>query len=145
MKYLLDADLLIKAYDKKLPEATARLRDLFEDEANSFTITPMITYEVLCGIPWADTDKHTKIKAVLARLESISIDTVIGDTAERFFRYCRHRDRRLRNTATRSEHKFDYFHFIVAKTYGLTIATDNAIDFDAMENAYRDYLSEVLS
>lgn len=142
MKYLLDADLLIKAYDKKLPEAKARLRDLFEDEANSFAITPMITYEVLCGIPWADTDKHTKIKAVLARLESISIDTVIGDTAERFFRYCRHRDRRLRNTATRSEHKFDYFHFIVAKTYGLAIATDNAIDFDAMENAYQDYLNE---
>ena len=143
MKYLLDADLLIKAYDKEQVEAKNRLRELLQDQNNSFAITPMITYEVLCGIPWADADKHTRIKTVLARLESISIDTVIGDTAERFFRYCRHRDRKLRNTATRSEHKFDYFHFIVAKTYGLAIATDNALDFDAMENAYRDYLSDM--
>ena len=143
MKYLLDADLLIKAYDKEQVEAKNRLRELLQDQNNSFAITPMITYEVLCGIPWVDTDKHTRVKTVLARLESISIDTMIGDTAERFFRYCRHRDRKLRNTATRSEHKFDYFHFIVAKTYGLAIATDNAIDFDAMENAYRDYLNEM--
>ncbi len=142
MKYLLDADLLIKAYDKEQAEAKIRLRELLQDQSNSFAITPMITYEVLCGIPWLDSEKHTKIKSILERLESIAIDSEIGHTAERFFRYCRHRDRKLRNTATRSEHKFDYFHFIVAKTYGLAIATDNAIDFDAMENAYQDYLTE---
>lgn len=139
MKNLLDADLMIKAFDRGEPEAKERMRALLQDENNSFAITPMIMYEVLCGISWDNEEKYQKLRERLEGFKSIPVSSDIAHRAESLFRCARFNDEVLRNDPTkRNEHKFDIFHFATAKEHDLTVQTCNQKDFNAMESAYKE-------
>ncbi|MEI6746758.1 MAG: PIN domain-containing protein [Methylococcaceae bacterium] len=131
MNYLIDSCLLIDAYDRKLPEAQARLKTIFAEDDNEIFINRLALLETLRGIRWVDTKKFAELKSTLEDFTVVDIDQDIYDSAISFSRFCRSQGTTLKGGCE----AIDYLHFLTAKYYGFEILTSDG-DMVALEKHY---------
>lgn len=112
---LLDANLLIGVFDTHAPQAETLFADLLEQDAN-LAITPLIRYEVLCGIKWGKQDDYRFVHEQLAALGLFQITSEVAALAENLFRFSQYKNIQVPD---KKKYKFDIFHFAAAKHYGL--------------------------
>lgn len=137
MDYLFDSCLLIDAYDKKIPEAIARVRQVFAEDDARFFINRLALLETLRGIR-VDTRKFQTLKDALDIFTVVDIEQEIYDNAISFSRYCRSKGITLKGGCE----AIDYLHFLTAKYYGFEILT-NDDDMSKLEAMYFSWIDSV--
>lgn len=135
---LLDANLLIGVFDTHDSKAEAHFECLLEEEAN-LAVTPLIRYEVLCGVKWHKQDDYQFINEQLATFGLFQITSEVAELAENLFRFSQYKNIKVPD---KKKYKFDIFHFAAAKYYVLEIETFDG-DFEQLERLYADYQQEV--
>ena len=141
-KVLLYSNILIAAIKNNRSTEAQRLRELLSDSQNIVYITPLIYYEVLRGVDWADIPNYEKHLAVLNRLSNLNIDKPIANLAAKLFRY----ERRLRQDSGQTpkkidKHNFDIMHFATAKQNGLALASIDK-DIADWDSLYKRLITE---
>ena len=134
MNYLFDSCLLIDAYDKKIPEAMERVRQVFSEDDAEFFINRLALLETLRGIKWVDTKKFQTLKSTLEIFTVVDIEQEIYDNAISFSRFCRSKGITLKGGCE----AIDYLHFLTAKYYGFEILTNDR-DMAALATIYPDW------
>lgn len=135
MNYLIDSCLLIDAYDRKLPEAQARVHVVFAEDDNEIFIDRLALLETLRGIKWVDKNKFSALKNTLEMFTIVNIDHTIYDHAISFSRFCRSKGITLKGRCE----AIDYLHFLTAKYYNFEILTCDG-DMSKLETLYSDWL-----
>ena len=139
-KVLLDANILIAAIKDNQSLEAELLRKLLSDSQNVVYITPLIYYEVLRGVDWADIPNYEKHLEVLNSLSNLNIDKPIADLAAGLFRY----ERRLRQDngqTPKKINKHNIMHFATAKQNGLMLASEDE-DIAAWESLYSEFTNQ---
>ena len=134
MNYLFDSCLLIDAYDRKLPEAMERVRQVFSEDDAKFFINRLALLETLRGIKWVDTKKFQTLKSTLEIFTVVDIEQEIYDNAISFSRFCRSKGITLKGGCE----AIDYLHFLTAKHYGFEILTNDR-DMAALATIYPNW------
>jgi predicted nucleic acid-binding protein len=139
-KYLIDTNLLIRAFDPKanaqpdqVSDAKARLLALMEDPTASLVLNPLILFEATSGIEHADKDRLDTIHKELSQLEMISVGEAEAVFAARISRYAPSMGRVLNKAR-----KFDLLHFASAELNGLEVATADPDDFKTIQRVYQE-------
>lgn len=146
-KVLLDANLLIAAYDDQgttSPEikalAIARITELANDPETSFFITPLIRYEVLRGIGWQQNQRFEQLRQILDQIPELEITRQASELSANLFRFdsweAAQPNAQPRNLEKR---KFDIFHFAIAQCNGLQLSSQDS-DIAKIRSLYERYL-----
>ena len=151
-KVLFDTNQLIYALDRgatsSISEAQkAEIRNLLTDPDVEVAISPLIRYEVLRGIKWAEDARYATLKAVLDHFPEREISRDVSELATNLYRLDVHEDASLRATGQRQatekrnfeKLKFDAFHFATAKIYDLELVSDNERDMKKLDALYAAY------
>lgn len=142
-KVLLDANLLIGALDdsgttseSQREQAKQILNTLLSDGSVTLVITPLIRYEVLRGIGWANQDRFIRLKQALDGLTELDVNRGVSELAANLFRFDRSEDSgQQRNIEKR---KFDVFHLASAKQHSLELASQDS-DIASLDSLYNRY------
>ncbi|MFZ7158864.1 type II toxin-antitoxin system VapC family toxin [Avibacterium paragallinarum] len=134
---LLDANILIDAFNNKDGESAAKLKMLMEDKNTIVFITPLISYEVLRGLSWEDKETYQKVKAAIASFASLNIDHKITNLASELFRFEKYeRDQKGQETKKIDKHNFDIVHFSTAKIHNLELISNDK-DMQSWDELYQ--------
>lgn len=133
---LLDANLLISAFDTKEKVAVEAMRKLLKDDSISLAITPLIRYEVLRSVEFTDDVLHEKLKERLNGFEEFDITRDISELSTALFRYAKSEGKV--NPENVNKRSFDIFHWATAKCNELEIESNDG-DIDRLETLYDEY------
>jgi predicted nucleic acid-binding protein len=127
---LLDANLLIAAYDpdaERTDDQRNEAREVIEtlslDSEVKFVTTPLIRYEVLCGVKRREV--FNDLLAVLNGYKLFELKNNEADCAIEIFRLSRQKSIDLKNKEEPKKYKFDLFHVAAASV--------NALDFQSRD------------
>lgn len=136
-KILLDANLLIAAFDKngttsaeKKAQAKNQLSEMLSAPDTVLFITPLIRYEVLRGIGWTETEDFALMQNILNQFPELDITRNVSELSANLFRFDRWESEQPPVQARNLEkRKFDIFHFSSASCNELKLSSnDNDID-----------------
>jgi predicted nucleic acid-binding protein len=145
-KVLLDTNMIVAAFDEEgttSPEmkasAKAELAGLLNDNEVVLVITPLIRYEVLRGIAWAEPEKLKAMKQILNGFVELDIERKVSELASDLFRLD---ESQVENPSERNINKrnFDIFHFAVSKHHSLDLASNDR-HMPQLESLYQQYHS----
>ncbi|MDD5214357.1 MAG: PIN domain-containing protein [Methylococcales bacterium] len=138
-KRLLDTNLIIAAFDNKDPEAIAQLTSLLNDGNTAFAISPLIRYEVLRGVSFADNERYEHLKTILNVFEEFEISRDIATLSSHLFRFSQSKKEDGKNALV-NKRSFDVFHLATAKCNELELCSNDG-DLGKLENLYQEWLS----
>lgn len=122
-RYLLDANWIIALYDPKAATSSVELRHIktefkaiLENPDASFSITPLIRYEVSRGIVYEDKQRRETLEKALNGFEEFDIGRDIADLAANIFRFDRSQEQH-----SLDKRQFDVLHYACAKTENLKL------------------------
>ena len=145
-KVLLDTNMIVAAFDEAgstseemKASAKAELAGLLNDDEVVLVITPLIRYEVLRGIAWAEPEKLKAMKQILNAFLELDIERKVSELASDLFRLD---DSQVENPSDRNINKrnFDIFHFAVSKHHGLDLVSNDR-HMPQLETLYQQYQS----
>jgi len=139
-KILLDTNLIIAAFDSKDPAAIEQLTQLLSDDKVAFAISPLIRYEVLRGVHFADDEKHHALNEVLNGFEEFDIGKDIANLSSTLFRFARSKQTVGKKTLV-DKRSFDVFHYATAQCNELELCS-NDNDLKKLEQLYQDWIVE---
>lgn len=138
-KVLLDANMLISAFDTKTPKAIKDMKSLLLDDDVALSISPLIRYEVLRGVAYDNDLLHEDLKSKLNGFEEFDISLEVVELSTKLFRYAKSKDRDIVN-----KRSFDIFHFCTAKCNNLEFGSNDS-DMGKLEALYQDCMKLNLS
>lgn len=137
-KVLVDTNLLIRAFDPKANATLEQVKDakrellaLTDDPEVSLMLTPLILFEVTCGVEYGDQLRLEAVHAQLNQLEMISVGEAEASFAARLSRYAL-----TVGCVLDKRRKFDLLHFASAELNGLEVVTADPDDFKTIQNVY---------
>jgi len=131
MKYFIDTNLILDAFERKNKEALNKLKVILEDSNNEIFYNGLVYTETLRVV--LDEDLFAKLKSSFELFTWIDIDQSIYTKTKNFSRYCRSNDIKV---AKGKCELIDMIHFITAKHNNLEIITNDTNDFKKLEDAY---------
>jgi predicted nucleic acid-binding protein len=134
MKYFIDTNLILDAFERKNIDAQNKLKVILEDDSNEIFYNGLIYTEALRVV--LDNDLFTIIKSSFEFFTWIDIDQSIYIKTKKFSRYCRSKNIKV---AKGKCELIDMIHFITAKHNDLKIITNDTADFKKLEKAYKDF------
>lgn len=145
-KLLLDANLLIAAFDEKGTTsaeekalAKNQLKQALEAPDTALALTPLIRHEVLRGVTWEDSERAEVLKAAIDQFEEFDIDRETAELAADLYRYHRHQLEQTGMGRNIDKRTFDVFHFAVAKRQQLDFLSRDE-DKTWLNRLYRNFL-----
>ena len=84
-KVLLDTNLIIAAFDNKNQEAINQIKALLGDENVALAISPLIRYEVLRGVSYANNEQYNRLNSILNGFEEFNINRDIAALSSNLF------------------------------------------------------------
>lgn len=123
---LLDANLIIAAYDAEASvsqeirqQAHQIIANLSEDASVKFVTTPLIRFEVLCGV--RNETNFAEIKALLDSYKLFELTATEADTAVEIYRLSLQKSINFKDPVEPKKYKFDLFHVASAKVNDLEL------------------------
>ncbi len=138
-KVLLDANMIISAFERKDPQAKQVLRQLLADDNTAFAITPLIRYEVLRGINFSNSTKYSELESILNGFEEFEICREQASLSSNLFRFSRS-DASQDQSRIVDKRSFDLIHLATAKCNELELCSSDG-DLAKLEKLYQDYLA----
>jgi predicted nucleic acid-binding protein len=135
MKYFIDTNIILDAFERKIPEVQNRLSTILEDEENKIFYNGLVYTETLRAV--LDENILDTLKSSFELFTWVDINKDIYIKTKKFSRYCRSKD--IKVAKGRCE-LIDMLHFITAKHNNLEIITNDTDDFKKLENAYQEYI-----
>ena len=135
MKYFIDTNIILDAFERKNIKTLSLLNDILKDENNIIFYNGLVYTESLRTI----LDENTQIKASFNLFKLVDIDQSIYIKTKMFSRYCRSKGIKV---ARGKCELIDMIHFITAKHNNLEIITNDTDDFKKLEKAYKEFLEE---
>lgn len=133
--YILDANLIILAFEQQDKEAIYVLKTALNDENSAFAMTPLIRYEVLRGVGWADTERYTQLLDALNQFEEFDITREVSELAADLYRVDVHHCKLNNEQRNFDKRKFDIFHYCSAKVNQCELLTKDA-DLNKINGLY---------
>jgi len=137
MKYFIDTNLIIDAFERKNEESQNKLKVILEDDDNEIFYNGLVYTEALRVV--LDNSLFTTLKSSFELFTWIDIDQNIYVKTKKFSRYCRSKGIKV---AKGKCELIDMIHFIVAKHNNLEIITNDTEDFRKLEKAYQEFILE---
>lgn len=123
---LLDANLIIAAYDTEAnvgqetkQQAHQIIATLSEDASVKFVTTPLIRFEVLCGVK--NEANFVEIKELLDDYKLFELTATEADEAVEIYKLSLQKSISLKDPVEPKKYKFDLFHVASAKINGLEL------------------------
>ena len=143
---LLDANLLIKALDKKSVFsseerhlARTKLAGFLRDDAVDVAITPLIRYEFLRHVEFEDSERYKTLEEAIAEFVVLDIKSDISDLATKLYQFQMQEDVASGTKRNLEKRKFDTFHLASAKCNNYELASDDS-DIAKLELLYQRLL-----
>jgi predicted nucleic acid-binding protein len=128
---LLDANLIIAAYDTEAnvsqeikQEAHQIIGTLSNDASVKFVTTPLIRFEVLCGV--RNEINFTEIKELLDDYKLFELTAIEADEAIEIYKLSRQKNISFKDPVEPKKYKFDLFHVASAKVNGLELQSPDS-------------------
>jgi len=137
MKYFIDTNLIIDAFERKNVDSQNKLKVILEDDDNEIFYNGLVYTETLRVV--LDNELFTTLKSSFEYFTWIDIDQSIYIKTKKFSRYCRLKDIKV---AKGKCELIDMIHFITAKHNKLEIITNDTDDFKRLEKAYQEFILE---
>jgi predicted nucleic acid-binding protein len=135
-KVLLDANLIISAFDSKNAEALEKITLLLNDDSE-LCITPLIRYEVLRGIAFDDADRYDRLCEILNSFIELDIKRNSSELASCLFRYAKSCKRDIVN-----KRSFDVLHCTTALCNQCELQSNDG-DIAKIEKLHDDYINAI--
>lgn len=137
MKYFLDTNIIIDAFDKKKPEAINKLTPILEDEESEVFVNRLVYLETLRTVKISSTKNFKELKEVFEGFTVLDINQAIYDQAVELSRYCQSQGITLKGRCA----AIDFLHFATAKYYELELLANDG-DMEKLTGAYVQWLHE---
>ncbi|TAN70990.1 MAG: PIN domain-containing protein [Methylobacter sp.] len=135
MKYFLDTNIIIDAFDKKKTEAINRLTPILEDEESEIFVNRLVYLETLRTVKISSTKNFKELKEVFEGFTVLDINQAIYDQAVELSRYCQSQGITLKGRCA----AIDFLHFATAKYYELELLANDG-DMEKLTGAYVQWL-----
>jgi len=135
---LLDANLLIAAFDTKNEKAITQLEELLSNDNVVLAISPLIRYEVLRGVSYANNEQYNYLNSILNAFEEFDINRDIAALSSNLFRLSQSKKEEGKGALV-DKRSFDVFHLATAKCNNLELCSNDS-DLGKLENLYQSWL-----
>lgn len=136
MKYFIDTNLIIDAFDKKKPEAINKLKPILENDEHVIFVNRLVHLETLRTVKLTPHKVFIELKEVFSNFGTLDINQTIYDQAIDLSRYCQSKGITLKGGCA----AIDFVHFTTAKYYELEMLANDG-DMEKLENIYSDWLN----
>lgn len=136
MRYFIDTNLIIDAYEKKKPEAINKLKPILENEESEFFVNRLVFLETLRTVKITHHKNFQELKEVFAGFDVLDINQAIYDQAIELSRYCQSKGVTLKGGCA----AIDFVHFTTAKYYELEMLANDG-DMEKLADIYPAFLS----
>ena len=135
MKYFIDTNLIIDAFEKKKPEAINKLKPILEDEDSEIFVNRLVYLETLRTVKLAHKKVFTELSNVFSGFATLDINQEIYDQAIELSRYSQSKGITLKGGCA----AIDFVHFATAKHYELELLGQDG-DMEKLEAVYQNWL-----
>lgn len=136
MKYFIDTNLILDAFERDDKDAQNRLKAILEDDSNEIFYNGLVYTEALRAV--LDENLFAILKSSFENFTWIDINQQIYKDTKKFSRFCRSRGLKV---AKGKCELIDMLHFMTTKYYNLELITSDG-DFDKLEIAYQEFTRE---
>ncbi|MCX7067616.1 MAG: PIN domain-containing protein [Methylococcales bacterium] len=136
MRYFIDTNLIIDAYEKKKPEAINKLTPILENEESEIFVNRLVCLETLRTVKITHHKNFQYLKEVFAGFDVLDINQAIYDQAIELSRYCQSKGITLKGGCA----AIDFVHFTTAKYYELEMLANDG-DMEKLADIYPAFLS----
>lgn len=137
MRYFIDTNLIIGAFEREEKESISKLQTILSDKDNEIFYNGLVYAETLRAV--LDEDIFYTLKSSFEFFTWIDINQPIYIEAKKFSRYCRSQG--LKVAKGRCE-LIDIIHFITAKHYNLKLLSNDLNDMKNLEICYQQFISQ---
>lgn len=134
MKYFIDTNLIIDAYDKKKPEAIDKLRPILEDEESEIFINRLVYLETLRTVKLTNSKNFQQLKTIFESFGILDITQEIYDQAIQLSRYSQSKGISLKGKCA----AIDFLHFLTAQHYRLNLLASDR-DMEKLAKVYIEW------
>jgi predicted nucleic acid-binding protein len=134
MKYFIDTNLIIDAYDKKKSEAINKLKPILEDDDSEIFVNRLVYLETLRTVKLESSKNFRELKAVFDGFTILDINQDIYERAIVLSRYAQSKGITLKGGCA----AIDFLHFTTAKYYELEILANDG-DMEKLAGIYTDW------
>lgn len=140
MRYFIDTNLIIDAYEKKKPEAINKLTPILENEDSEIFVNRLVYLETLRTVKITHHKNFQYLKEVFSGFDVLDINQAIYDQAIELSRYCQSKGITLKGGCA----AIDFVHFTTAKYYELEMLANDG-DMEKLADIYPVFLSSKIN
>ena len=134
MRYFIDTNLIIDAFERKNPNSISKLSLILQDSESEIFYNGLVYAETLRAV--LDENLFSTLKSAFDLFTWLDINQSIYAETKKFSRYCRSQN--IKVSKGRCE-LIDIIHFITAKHYGLELLANDS-DMEKLANVYPEWL-----
>jgi len=136
MKYFIDTNLIIDAYEKKKPDAIEKLKPILEDEESEIFVNRLVYLETLRTVKLTNSKNFQQLKTIFEIFGILDITQEIYDKAIQLSRYSQSKGISLKGKCA----AMDFLHFITAQHYQLELLACDR-DMEKLTRVYTEWQS----
>ena len=136
MNYFVDTNLIIDAFDKKIPAAIGKLTPILVAEDSDIFVNRLVYLETLRTVKLTHSKNFQELQAIFDGFTFLDINPSIYQQAISLSRYCQSKGISLKGRCA----AIDFLHFATAKYYQLELLANDA-DMDKLLSVYPDWLT----